>query len=186
MANLLSLVPNSWPARVHYAAMPIAAMAIGSVRAVAWLPRPGLRRAAVGWMFACCLASSSAWGVSRFSLDYESGFWPLHPDPVNATRDDAVDMVPEGAATASSYNIAPHLTHRSEAYTFPSPWQPHNWGVAGEDLPSPSTVDWLVVDRAVTSAEHQGLLDEILASGEWNLRSELDGVVVAERVNPSS
>ncbi len=181
LANLLSLVPNSWPVRVHYAAVPIAVMAMASVHGVARLRRPALRRVAVGWMCAASLATSSVWGISRFSPDYDNGFWPLFPDPVNEVRAEVAAAVPDGAAVAASYNLSPHLTHRREAYTFPSPWLPHNWGVAGEDLPSPDRVDWLAVDLAVTSEEHRALLDEILAADDWELVSDEAGVILARR-----
>lgn len=182
LANLLSAVSNSWPVRVHYAAVPVAAMALAMVHGVARVGSASVRRALVGWTAAACLATSAAWGISRFSVDYDQGFWPLTPDPVNEVRRDAIDVVPGDAAVAASYNLVPHLAHRSRIYTFPNPFREQNWGVRGEGRPDPDVVEWLVVDDAVTDTADADLLAGLVDDGVFEVVTDEAGIVVARRV----
>ncbi len=57
----------------------------------------------------------------------------------------ALRLVPPDAAVSASYNLVPHLTHRTQVYEFPNPWIVTNWGVQGEDPPDPDRVQYLVV-----------------------------------------
>ena len=90
-------------------------------------------------------------------------------------------MIPDNASVSATYNFVPHLTHRENVYEFPVPWENVNWGVEGEDLHDPATVEWLAVDRSLLDTPALELLDHLL---EREFRAELDalGVVVARRV----
>ena len=94
---------------------------------------------------------------------------------------------PADAAVAATYNIVPHLSHREQIYTFPNPWFPLNWGVAGvaphdpDHDHVPAEVDWIVVDRTthVPDGREEQLIDSLLDSGEFEVVSDEAGILVA-------
>ena len=95
---------------------------------------------------------------------------------------EAAVLTPGGDdSVAATYNFVPHLTHRRNIYTFPNPWQPSNWGVRGEGQHDPDTVDWLIIDRTTLGADLSVLLDGILATGDWEIQSTSDDVLIARR-----
>jgi hypothetical protein len=72
------------------------------------------------------------------------------------------------------------MSHRAKIYEWPVPWKGRNWGIKGENLHDPADVEWLAVDRQVISAEDRDLLSRLLSS-EYTVRSEREGIVVAQR-----
>jgi uncharacterized membrane protein len=191
-ANILTNLNFFWSIQFHYAAIIVTFVAIASVDGVARLKGDSLRRFGVGAVAAAALATSVAWGMSPISTQYRNGYWPLTENPRQGILDAAVDSVPGDAAVAATYNIVPHLSHRDQIYTFPNPWFPLNWGVAGvaPDDPDhdhvPAEVDWIVVDRTthVPEGREEQLLDSLVDSGEFEVVSDDEGVFVARRVEP--
>jgi uncharacterized membrane protein len=156
--NLLAVYNFFWVTNVHYAALPLLAVAIASIEGVARFRREGVRRfllgaVAIGAFFTCV-----SWGISPFSASYRAGFWPLEPIPNQQLLDDVVALPGPDEAVSAMYNLVPHLTHRNEAYTFPNPWIPLNWGVEGENRPNPTDVDWILVNPAALSDADGGAL----------------------------
>ena len=181
LINLLSLHTYTWSLRYHYAATPLIAATIAMVEGVARLRRPGLRRFLVGLVAACALATSAAWGISPVSAHYREGFWPLQDNPRQLAMEAAV-LAPGGDdSVAATYAFVPHLTHRRNIYTFPNPWQSSNWGIRGENQHDPDTVDWLIIDRTLLGADASVLLDGILATGDWEIQSTSDDILIAHR-----
>ena len=191
-ANALTNANFFYDIRFHYAAIIVAVLALATVEGIAWLRRTSWRRFAVGFVAACALATSVAWGISPIGTQYRSGYWPLAGNARQATLDAAVDAVPEGAAVSAAYHMVPHLSHRTQIYTFPNPWIPANWGVAGvapddPDLDhAPDEVEWIVVDRTTLAPDSReaNLLATLLEDGEFEVVSDVDGLVVARRVAP--
>lgn len=191
-ANALTNQGFFYDIRFHYVAIILAVMALASVDGIARLKRVGLRRFGVGLVLAAALASTVAWGRSPLSTKYRDGYWLLNPTPMQEVLDDAVASVPDGASVAATYNIVPHLSHREQIYTFPNPWIPANWGVAGiapEDPNHdhvPAEVDWLVVNAAThqPGSNVDTLFQRLITDGEFEVVSENNGVYVARRVTP--
>jgi uncharacterized membrane protein len=191
-ANILTNLNFFWSIQFHYAAIIVTFVAIASVDGVARFRSDSLRRFGVGAVAAAALATSVAWGMSPISTQYRNGYWPLTPNPREDTLDAAVDSVPGDAAVAATYNIVPHLSHREQIYTFPNPWFPLNWGVAGvaphdpDHDHVPAEVDWIVVDRTthVPDGREEQLLDSLVDSGEFAVVSDEDGIFVAKREEP--
>ena len=191
-ANILTNLNFFWSIQFHYAATIVAFVALASIDGVARLKALPVRRFAVGAVAAASLATSVAWGMSPISTQYRNGYWALYANPRQTEFDAAVDAVPSDAAVAATYNIVPHLSHREQIYTFPNPWFPLNWGVAGDapDDPDhdhvPSEVDWLVVDRTthVPDGREEQLIDSLLDSGEFVVVSDESGILVARRDEP--
>jgi hypothetical protein len=163
LINSLAIYDFFWTTKVHYAALPLFATAVSAVEGVARLRGPGLRRAALGAMAVGAFFTAVSWGLSPVSPDYRKGFWPLKAHPAReAQLDRAVALVGPDESVSSVYYLVPHLTHRSASYTFPNPWKASNWGVDGEHLPDPSTVDWLIVDPASLADDERSVLAAVL------------------------
>jgi uncharacterized membrane protein len=200
--NLVTNVPWTKTIDFHYAAMPLAAITIASVEGGCWLVRmlgsrasgpsnPTGRRitrrqlvlTAVGLVvLACAFSSTVSSGASPLADDYRMGMWPLEASPRTAAQQAAVDRIPAGAAVSASYNLVPHLTHRPEIYTFPNPWESRNFGIGGSPRRSGARVDWIVVDRSLTSAEDATLLTRLLRH-QFAVVFERDDIVVAKRIH---
>ena len=188
--NVLSTFPYQREIKWHYQALVIVGLMLATVEGVAILGRTvGIRRFLVGLLAATSLATTVAWGPSPVSVKYKSGLWALEDDPRRSIKREALDIIPAGAPTSSIYYFAPHLTHRERIYEFPAPWKPANWGVRGENLHDPASVEWLILDRRPLGEEDKVLFEALLAR-QFEVRFERDDIVVAERVrsgnSPSS
>ena len=145
------------------------------------MPTLNAKRVLVGVLLASSLATSITWGPSPISRQYHNGWWPLQSNPVYAADRAAVAMIPKGAAVSVSYDYVPHLAHRTRVYEFPVPWRDINWGVRGENLDDPSHVQWLLINRQLLDPDSATVLRDLLVH-QFVIRSEVDGIVVAQRV----
>jgi uncharacterized membrane protein len=179
--NLLSSFPYTRDAHFHYSALVLVGITIATVEGVARVPTCSARRALVAVILAASLATTIAWGPSPIGAEYHRGWWPLQADVRQAVNEAAIREVPPGAAVSASYSYVPHLTHRVKVYEFPVPWRDINWGVRGEHLDDPALVQWIVVDRRLLDPDGEAVLRTLLG-GEFAVRSDHDGVVVAQRV----
>lgn len=193
LIDVLSDVPWTRTITFHYAALPLAALAIGMVEGVGAVsrrlgPAPAWARALVpAVVLGCACYGTLAWGPSPVSARYRDGWWPPATDPRIDTKRAAIDAVPADASVSAAYTMVPHLSRRAEIYSFPNPWVPTNYGVPGTPRRNPDRVEWLVVDRQVTSPEDAALLDAVVAGradGGGPFRVVLDraDVLVARRV----
>jgi uncharacterized membrane protein len=188
LINLLSTANFTWDLRYHYQALPMAAAGLAMVEGVAWLGRTriGVRRFAVGWVAACALAGTVAWGISPIGREYERGYWPfLRPADVDL-RDQAADLIGPDDGVSVDYWSTPHLTHRDIAYTFPNPWINKNYGIDSTAHGDPAAVDWVLVDRSLfaSSPEESALFQTLLESGEFRVALESGTTVLLERIAP--
>lgn len=186
LVNLLAIHGFFWETKVHYAALPLTAMTIAAIEGVARPRRRSVRRFLLGLMAVGACYTAINWGIAPFTQDYRSGFWPLDPPPNQAALEAAVDVPAEEDAVSASYNLVPHLSHRSNIYTFPNPWRLQNWGVEGENPHDPDLVDWLVVDLRVTQGSDEVLLEEILDGDhgtQWEVVDRSAEVLIARRVD---
>jgi uncharacterized membrane protein len=181
--NLLSSFPYTRDAHFHYSALVLVGVTIATVEGIARLPTAQARRAFVGVVLVTSLAATIAWGPSPIGVQYRKGWWPLQADPRQSIDVAAIHEVPATAAVSASYVFVPHLTHRVKVYEFPVPWRDINWGVEGEHLDDPAKVQWLVVDRSLLDATGETVLQTLLHY-QFAVRSESDGIVVAQRVHP--
>jgi uncharacterized membrane protein len=183
-ADVLS--DTSWTREIsfHYAALPLAAVAIAAVEGAAFLVRRfgGVTRwlVPVG-VLACALTATLAWGPSPIGAEYRNQWWPPEQDTRLDAKRAAVAAVPADASVSAVYTFVPHLSGREEIYSFPNPWRPSNWGYEDRDTRDPRTVDWLVVDRGALGEADRLLLEQILTSGAWDVLRDVDGIVLAKR-----
>jgi uncharacterized membrane protein len=183
-ADVLSDVSWTRAITYHYAALPLAAVAIAAVEGVAFVVRRfgGATRWLVpGFVLACALASTIAWGPSPIGQEYGNGWWPPETDTRLDAKRAAVDVVPSDASVSAVYTFVPQLSRREEIYTFPNPWRASNWGYEGRGTPDPASVHWLAIDRTALGPADSALLERILTSGRWTIVFDEKGIVVARR-----
>ena len=186
VVNALSSFPYPREIRYHYSALVLAGAVLATVEAVAWLGRSASARAfLVGTVVATSLAATVAWGPSPVSTKFRSGLWALRVDERLPALRAATALVPDGAAVSAHYRFVPHLTHRPRVYEWPVPWRNVNWGVRGENLHDPASVDWLVIDERLVRADDGALLNRLLAT-EFTVRFQRDDVLVAQRRAPAA
>ncbi len=86
---------------------------------------------------------------------------------------------------SASAALLPHLTHRMHAYEFPNPWIAANWGLRGENLPDPASVDYLLVDTQALG-DRRPLYERLVGpNGQFRVVYSRDGIVMARRVAPA-
>jgi len=165
----------------HYSAIVLTGVFLATVEGMAWIGRgPGTRRALVAVLLATSLAANVAWSPSPLGRQYDDGIW-ARAEPRHATVRAALRLVPAGAGVSASYNLIPHLTHRTYAYEFPNPWMVANWGAHGENPPDPATADYLVIDERLLG-DQRPLFDRLLSpQGGYTRVFASDGIVVARR-----
>jgi uncharacterized membrane protein len=173
--------PFTRDARYHYSAIVLVGLLVATAEAIALMRDPRVRAVVVGVLLLSAFTATVWWGPSPIGRDYHNGTWPLQRDTRAAAKNHALALLPVGASTSAAYTFVPHLTHRTHIYEFPVPWRDINWGVHGEHLDDPRTVRWIVVDRLLLSARDTALLNRLL-SGQFRVRYERDGIVLAQRV----
>jgi uncharacterized membrane protein len=182
VVNVMSSHAPTHDARFQYTAIVLAAVFLATVEAIALLGRaPGGRRFLVGLVAASALATNVAWSPSPLGVRYHTGIW-VQTQPRHAAIERAIRLVPGDAAVSASASLMPHLTHRVHVYELPNPWVAANWGIRGENLPDPATVDYLVVDTTALN-DQRDLFERLAGPGkEFRVVYSHDGIVMARRV----
>ena len=184
LADLLSVNNFTRTITYHYAALPLTALALATVEGLRRLRRPTAIAMVVGVVLASSVTATLAWGPSPIGHEYRRGWWPLYPDSRLAAKRAAIALVPPRDSASVTYLFTAHMTHRERLYEFPNPWQPRNWGVHDENEPSPSVVQWLVIDRQLVGGNEQLVTDRVLGSGDFQIVYDMDDIFVARRIRP--
>ena len=122
-ANILSTFWYQYHIQYHYSLIAVPAIVIGTVYALGEIPTAGWlnRKRSVAVVAIASVAAAYTWAPLPGAVD-DPSFWPpSHPVAEQARQ--VVDAVPDGAAVAAHYRIAPHLTYRKEIYQFPNPFR---------------------------------------------------------------
>ncbi len=183
--NIISAAGFTYDTRLHYTAIPLAALGISFVegirRALRWSRPLGTALLALGLVSALLF---SHWdGPSPLGRQYDLA-WPTEEPSDMGARQHALALVPGGAGVSVDYRLTSHMTHREVVYEFPNPWRSWNYGVEPGDRGDPSLVDWVIVDTKGASAADAALVEDLMASDEMAVRFSQDGIVVLERVAP--
>ncbi len=184
--NLLTLADFTRDLRYHYSAIPLASTGIAMVEGLAGIyrRRQAWGRAANGVAGAAALTATFVWGLSPLGLRYDTGYWPLRPTADREVREQSLRLIGPNDAVSADYFLVPHLTHRDIVYTFPNPWVNKNYGISPDSHGDVAAVRWLAVDRDLMGPEERTLFNQIIASGEFVIRLENGGYVLAERAGP--
>lgn len=185
LVNVASGHALTHDARFQYTAIVLAAVFLATVEAIALLGRaPGARRFLVGLVAATALATNVAWSPSPLGVHYRTGIW-VKAQPRLAAANRVIELVPGDAGVSASAALLPHLTHRVHAYEFPNPWIAANWGLRGENLPDPASVDYLLVDTQALG-DRRPLYERLVGpNGQFRVVNSRDGIVMARRVAPA-
>ncbi len=186
LVNLLNTLNFIWDPRYHYVAMPVVSATIAASRGIAnrvnkW-SRWGL--VIIVLLFSFGVRNQ---GIGPWSDQYRSGYWALGPQELSPAYRQALAVVPDDpkVVTASMYYLTPHLTHRYEAYTFPNPFRPANWGVNGENPRNAGRVDYVIVnDLFLGGSDKEVYEKQVVGSGEFAEVFRKGNVVVWKRVKP--
>jgi uncharacterized membrane protein len=200
--NVQSSLSYTHDAKFHYSSIIVVAVVLAAIDGVSSLrsrsPRVGHLATATVLGFA--LVTNVMWSPSPLNdREHHSGVWARPwgaPAPVGLdARDAAIDAVPSGAGVAATYAFVPHLTHRETIYEFPNPWWVTNW-LDCKTSPDAAKVDWLVIDTGVLGRQRVSpfgmtpfqLFQALTApgTGEFETVREVNGIVVARRVQPAS
>ncbi len=211
IVNVISVNSFTEDYRFHYSSLPLVAVSLATVEAVALAARHTRRNreavtaGLVGALVVTALVTFHLWGIGPGARQYDDGFWPIHhgesivdvlrgvnanADATDAARRAALRSVPGGASVTATYNLDAHLSHRPDIYEWPNPWIPTNWGDKNEHQRDPAGVEYLAVDRALlgspgardTNQQNQAELLAHLLSGEFRIVYDREGVLVARRV----
>jgi uncharacterized membrane protein len=168
--------------RFHYTSIVLAGVFLATVEGMGWAGRGRTtRRVLVAVLLAAALVANVAWSPSPLGLQYDDGWW-ARAEPRHATVRAALRVVPADAGVSASYNLIPHLTHRTYAYEFPNPWRATNWGAHGENPPDPATADYLVIDERLLG-DQRPLYERLVGpKGGYRKVFASDGIVVARRL----
>jgi uncharacterized membrane protein len=167
--------------RFHYTAIVLAGVFLATVEGMAWAGRGRTaRRVLVAILLVTSVVANVAWSPSPLGRQYDDGIW-TRAEPRHAVVRAALARVPAEAGVSASYNLIPHLTHRTYAYEFPNPWRVANWGAHGENPPDPDTVQYLVVDERLLG-DQRPLYERLMSrQGGYTRVFASDGIVVAKR-----
>jgi hypothetical protein len=126
--------------------------------------------------------AANAWGISPIGQTTKS--YTAFDHVRLAAKRQAIAMVPEGEPVSASYTMVAHLSHRFRIYEYPNPFHTGNWGIRDENPDNPAVVRWIVVDTQAIGEQDRQYLQDRVTSGEFRVRLDRQGIVVAERVRP--
>jgi uncharacterized membrane protein len=185
LASVIGASPYARQIRYQYTSVMIAPLVIASIEG-AWLlwRFRVMRKILPVWIVLSAYISNVAWSPSPLSSN--TAVWSGYNGPNSrlATLDTAVSMVPDDASVTATYTILPHLAHREQAYDWPNPFVPAYWG--NDDcvkLPSPTTIDYVVLDRFAIGEGQLAMVDRMFApGGPYEVLLDVDNIVVGKRV----
>jgi hypothetical protein len=132
------------------------------------------------WLLGCAYVTNVAWSPSPIGDSY--AVW-ARSSPRHESMREALKLIPDNASVTATYTLLPHLSHRERIYDWPNPWVPAYWG--NDDkyrLPDPSTIQYIVLDRAQVGAAQQALLASLIApDGPYEVLLDADDVIVGRR-----
>lgn len=136
-------------------------MALGRLRA-----RPGLQALACAALLVTSAVGYLAEGAGPLGANYA----PAQLTPHAQLAEALAASLPADAPVSASASLVPHLSHRAHVYVFP----------AVEDA------NYVLVDRSATPAPTSAgdmylRVQSLLASGEWTLDADSDGLLLLER-----
>ncbi len=168
--------------RFHYSSILVVGIFIATVEAYAWIAKRGdwWRLGVASVLMLSSGVANMAWSPSPASPLYDYA-WAAN-SPRRALIDEALTYVKPNDAVSASYNIVPHLTHRTKAYQFPNPFKVFLWGVDDKDPPDPKDANVVVVDVAEVGDFRDVYQALVAPGGTFRVVFQREGIVVARRV----
>lgn len=175
--NVLSTFPYMHRIYYHYSLSLVPVLAVATAVAVGRMAGPARRWLATGCVTVAAVVSCAAWGSAPFSLQRVAPAPAPGSPPVVAT-DALLRQVPPGAVVSASWPLIAHLTHRSGAYQWPTPFRAAEWGLydrEGQRLPVAASVQYLVIPARLRGTDAQvftpiaSRFRAVASAGGWTL-----------------
>jgi uncharacterized membrane protein len=185
--NVLSTYWYQFHLEYHYSFIAVPAIVIGTVVAISRFGEQYRRRlvalVATTSVWACLM-----WGavpIGRLVMPTSDDpigrdpapTWPAdHPTAVDARE--LMARIPDGAPVSVLHSLAPHLTHRSLVYQFPTPFRVVLYGVdtSLEErracLPTADQIEFVMLPKAT---DDQTLADWAVVAPDFRIEAENDG-----------
>jgi uncharacterized membrane protein len=170
--NALSSSPWMASGQAHYSALVLPFVTVGACFALARLRHwPGVLRGASLALFASSLVSYALAGSGPLAANYAPATVTEHA----MTAASLAASLPSDAAVSASSSLVPRVSERARAYVFPAVLD----------------ADYVFLDLhsspAPTSAGDVYLRTQaLLASGEWHVAHNADGLLLLSRAAPSA
>ncbi len=179
-AVTLSSDPDSRQPWHHHTTVVMPFMIVASVETLRRLHsrRPKLIKPVVSWMVIS--ASLSYFVMAPTPIGPLAGRWTSRTAQSDIMHE-AAALVPPDAAVVATITPGNLITNRAVAYTWPNPYKKWKRGYETRDLPSPDTVDYLLVLRSELGNQ-QPMFDRLIApGGDYTVLLDDSGVVLAQR-----
>ena len=187
LASVITATPYARMIKYQYTSIMIAPMVIATIYGAHFLFRWKVMRVLVPiWLLLCAYTTNVAWAPSPLGRSENYAAWAT-PNPRHESLRTALSYVPDDASVSATYQLGPHLAHREQLFDWPNPFTPHYWGNdTCDNLPDPTVVDYLVLDKGQIGAENQTLFDDMVKEGgPFDVVFQDDTVIVAKRVGTS-
>jgi uncharacterized membrane protein len=181
LENYGSTLPYMQSIDYHYSLPIVPILVLGTVVAVAALPRRPARWVATGIVLASALAACVLWGLAPFSVNQYPYLSPSYPTNLAANR--VIDALPPDAAVSAYYPWVAHVDHRRLVYMWPNPWQPYYYGNGTSQtgpLPQAAEVQYLLLPDPLSDFAS----DFEAIHRQFKLVTDVDGVALYHRVAP--
>lgn len=150
------------------------------------------KRPYVSWIILAGLLAASLWANTQWS------FLPLQKIKGRLSRqisfyqDSGTEqrfrrferLLPENpdVPVAVSHNLLPSLAHRGEIYMFPNPFKAQYWGIHGENLPQPDTIEMLLLDTNAIGLDNMAILKRLIETGEFLVEKQEGPLMFARKI----
>jgi uncharacterized membrane protein len=185
LASVIGSSPYARQIHYQYTSVIIAPLIIASIEG-AWVL---WRFKVLRWILPVWLIGCACWTNVQYSPSPMGDFYAVwgQTSPRTEVMREAVALIPDSASVTATYTLLPHLAHREHIYDWPNPFVPAYWGNDDcKKLPSPTTVEYVVIDKDQVGVAQQQLVAEMFApGGPYVAVFDESNVVVGHRVGTS-
>jgi uncharacterized membrane protein len=182
-AITLSNDPDSRQVWHHHGALFYPFSILSAVEALKWLRRrrPRILKVYIPLVATCSLLSYLLMAPSVIGVN--SGWWK-GSSASSVVMHRAAEEIPVNATVAATVTPGNIVANRASAFTWPNPWQKWKRGYEFAPLPSPDTVEYLLILRSELSPRNRDLFQRLTASsGAFDVIIDEQDVVLAKRRN---
>jgi uncharacterized membrane protein len=180
--NVVSTLPYMQQIPYQFSMPLVPILIMGTVWAISRQSSKLRRNVLTGITVICAFWSCVLWGFAPFSNQTAVSQWPPNGAIVRSYTK-LENKIPPNAVVSAQYLIVPHIDHRTGIYLWPTPFETGNYGLFntnGQRLPVASTVDYLVLQLPITSAEDLSTFRKL--SPYFKLISTENGIGLYKRI----
>ncbi len=180
-AITLSNDPDSRQVWHHHGALFFPFSILSAIEALKWLRRrrPKILKVYIPFALTCSLFSYLLMAPSLIGVN--SGWWK-GSSASSAVMHRAAATIPADASVAATVTPGNIVANRATVFTWPNPWQKWKRGYEFAPLPSPDTVEYLLILRSELSPRNEDLFQRLTAdSGAFDVIIDEQDVVLARR-----